>query len=382
MVKKILFVFGTRPEAIKMAPVIKLAKQSKSKLAPVVCVTAQHRYLLDQVLAEFNIKPDIDLDLMSPNQNLYDIMSSVMQGMKDVYRKVHPDLVLVQGDTSTVFGASLAAYYEDIDVGHIEAGLRSGNNRNPFPEEINRHFVSLIAKYNFCPTLTAKKNLLSEGVDPKKIFVTGNTIIDALQKILKEVRLKQPAIYGIDPKFLQTPYVLITGHRRENFGKGIKNICTTIRYLAKRYTDFNWLWVVHMNPNARKIVFKTLNDLVNVRLIEPPPYREFIYLMNHCKFIISDSGGVQEEAPSLRKTVLVTRICTERPEAIESGTSILVGTDTVKIKRYADKLLKDSKLNYNTENPFGDGMAAKRIIDVIVKGDCEEFSEFNRGRNK
>jgi UDP-N-acetylglucosamine 2-epimerase (non-hydrolysing) len=356
-----------------MAPVIDLARQHKSKLNPIICVTAQHRYLLDQALAEFNIKPDIDLDLMKPNQSLNDIVSRVLQGMRDVYHKVHPDLVLVQGDTSTVFAASLAAYYENIDIGHIEAGLRSRNNQNPFPEEINRRFVSLIAKYNFCPTLTAKNNLLSEAVDPKKIFVTGNTIVDSLEKTLKIVRSTQPAIRGVSVKFLQTPFVLITGHRRENFDGRMKNICMTVKSLALKHTNLHWLWAVHLNPNARNIVFETLNGLANVRLIEPPSYREFVYLMDRSKFIISDSGGIQEEAPSLQKMVLVTRICTERPEAVKYGTSVLVGSDPAKISKQVNKLLKYRKSINNIRNPFGDGKAARRILDVIFKAHCQEF---------
>jgi UDP-N-acetylglucosamine 2-epimerase (non-hydrolysing) len=374
MAKRVLFVFGTRPEAIKMAPVIELAKQRRNRLEPLVCVTGQHRYFLDQALAEFNIKPDIDLNLMMPGQTLYDIISRVSQRMKDVYRRVCPDLVLVQGDTSTVFAAALACYYEGIDVGHIEAGLRSGDNHNPFPEEINRRFVSLVARYNFCPTATAKKNLLSEGVNPKKIFVTGNTVIDIIEKTLQEMKLKQPVISGVAPEFLQVPFVLITGHRRENFNGGVENICTTVKSLAGRYPGFHWLWAVHLNPNAREIVFKTLNGLANVRIIEAPAYREFIYLMSRCKFVISDSGGIQEEVPSLGKKVLVTRICTERPEAVKSGTSILVGTDPDKISKHADSLLKDTTCGNNTKNPFGDGMVSRRIVDVIVEGSCREFS--------
>ena len=371
MTKKILFAFGTRPEVIKMAPLIALAKKS-GMLNPVVCVTAQHRYLLDQALAEFNIKPDIDLNLMRPNQTLYDITSRIMQKMRDVYRGIKPDLVLVQGDTSTVFAASLAAYYENINIGHVEAGLRSRNNRNPFPEEINRRFVSLIAKYNFCPTQTAKNNLSKENVNPEKIFVTGNTIIDSLKKVLKLVRSKPPDIQGIDPKFLEIPYVLITGHRRENFGKGIKNVSMAIKSLAMKYDDFRWLWVAHLNPKSRKAVFDILEKVPNVKLIEPVPYGEFIYLMDRSEFVISDSGGVQEEAPSLGKKVFITRITTERPEALKCGTSVLVGTNPHRINKHVDKILREKRPN-DIRNPFGDGRAAKRIIDVIVKGHCREF---------
>ena len=356
-----------------MAPVIKLAKKTRG-LKPIVCVTAQHRYLLDQALAEFDIKPDIDLNLMKPKQTLYDITSGVMKAIGKIYRKIQPDLVLLQGDTSTVFAAALAAYYENIDVGHIEAGLRSGDNRNPFPEEINREFVSLVARFNFCPTPDAKRNLLKEGTDPKRIFVTGNTVIDALEGVLKKVRRNAPDVKGVNKTFLETPYALITGHRRENFNGGMKNICVTIRALAKKHPDFHWLWAVHLNPNARGVVFRTLSGLKNVKLIEPPPYKEFVYLMDRSKFIISDSGGVQEEAPFLKKKVFVTRICTERPEAVKSGTSVLVGTDPQKINRHVKKILKmNNDPKRFAKNPFGDGKAAERIIDVIKRGSCKEF---------
>lgn len=375
MTKKALFVFGTRPEAIKMAPVIEAARNLKGKLDAIVCVTGQHRYLLDQALAEFGIKPDIDLNLMKPDQTLCDITSVVMRGVRDIYLKVRPDIVLVQGDTSTVFSASLAAYYENIRIGHIEAGLRSGDNKNPFPEEVNRRFVSLVAEYNFCPTADAGENLLKEGISQKKIFVTGNTIIDSLRKTLEIVRKKEPVIKGIDREFCKTPYVFITGHRRESFGGGMKDICLAVKTLAARHPDVNWLWTVHLNPNVRKVVFNVLSGLRNVRLIEPLPYRESVYLMDNCEFIISDSGGIQEEAPYLNKRVLVTRICTERPEAVRAGTSILVGTDLKKIIAHADKLLKSGTRAVDKKNTrlFGDGRAAGRIIDVIIKGSCREF---------
>jgi len=376
MTKKVLFVFGTRPEAIKMAPVIEEAKNSNGKLEAIVCVTGQHRYLLDQALAEFGIKPDIDLDLMKPEQTLYDITSVVMRAMSGVYRKVRPDVMLVQGDTSTVFSASLSAYYENINIGHVEAGLRSGDNNNPFPEEVNRRFVSLVSMYNFCPTSCAKNNLLKEGVSPKNIFVTGNTIIDSLCEILKIVREKEPVISGVSSEFYKREYVFITGHRRESFGTGMKNVCTAINALAVKHPDVNWLWAVHLNPNVRKVVFDMLSSTRNIKLIEPLPYRQSVYLMDKCKFIISDSGGIQEEAPYLNKRVLVTRICTERPEALRAGTSILVGTDSRKIINYADKLLKNkSQGNKRNTCIFGDGMASKRIVDVITKGACREFGK-------
>jgi UDP-N-acetylglucosamine 2-epimerase (non-hydrolysing) len=371
MAKRILFVFGTRPEVIKMAPVVELARKTKT-LQPVICVTAQHRYLLDQALAEFDIEPDIDLDLMRPRQSLEEITSRVMCGMRRIYRRVRPQLVLVQGDTSTVFAAALAAYYEGIDVDHIEAGLRSGNLRNPFPEEINRRFVALVARYNFCPTKGAKNNLLRENVDPKKVFVTGNTVVDALKRTLKLIGTKELMVAGVSREFLDSPFVLITGHRRENFGTGMKDLCRTIKALALKYKTLRWLWTVHLNPQAREVVFATLKNMDNVRLIEPPTYREFVYLMRKAQFIISDSGGVQEEAPSLGKQVLVTRICTERAEALASGTSVLVGTDPARISHYVSRFLEGVRCVCR-RNPFGDGNAARRIIDVIIKGKCQPF---------
>lgn len=374
MVKKILFVFGTRPEAIKMAPIIKLARKAGRRLDPVVCVTAQHRYLLDQVLDEFKIKPDIDLNIMKPGQTLYGVVSDVLNSMRCIYKKVKPDIVLVQGDTSTVLAASLSAFYEDIDIGHIEAGLRSGDNRNPFPEEINRRFVSLVAKYNFCPTETAREKLLSESVNPESIFVTGNTVIDALKEILEKVKRRPPVIKGVGKEFLKKPFVLITGHRRENFSGGMENVARTIKLLAAKHAKINWIWVVHLNPNARVVVFKLLSGLTNVKLVEPLPYSEFVYLMNKSKFIISDSGGVQEEAPSLGKTVFVTRICTERSEAIKNGMSILVGTNSAKINKEVDRILQSKKTG-NKKNPFGDGKAAARVIDVILEGGCRQFRQ-------
>jgi len=364
MKKKVLFVFGTRPEVIKMAPVIKLAKKSR-KVDPIVCVTAQHRFLLDQALREFCIKPDIDLDLMRPDQSLYDVVSSVMQAAGAVYRKLRPDIVLVQGDTSTVFAASLAAYYEGIDIGHIEAGLRSHDNRNPFPEEINRRFVSLVAKYNFCPTMEAKENLLTEGVSKNSIFVTGNTIVDALNGMLSDTAATPPSIPGLDIGFFEKPFVLITGHRRENFDT-MEEICAAVKTLAARYEDINWLWVIHLNPHVRRVVFEILKNIPNVRIVEPVPYKAFVYLMSRSKFIISDSGGVQEEAPSMGKSVLVTRNCTERPEAVETGTSILVGTDKGRIIKYASALLNGRVKKTCKRSPFGDGHAAERILDIIT----------------
>ena len=373
--KKILFVFGTRPETIKMAPVIERVRRTGKRLKSVICVTAQHRHLLDQMLQQFNIKPDIDLNVMKPGQTLGEVTASVLKGITGVYRKVGPDLVLAEGDTTTVYAASLAAYYEGIDVGHIEAGLRSGDIRNPFPEEINRRFVSPLARYNFCPTRSAKKNLLSEGINPGSIFVTGNTVVDALKKTLASVRRDPPVIRKPAASFLRKGFVLITGHRRESFGTGMRNVCRAIESLALKHRDLNWLWTVHLNPNARNVVFKILGGMANVRLVEPPPYREFICLMDRSKFVISDSGGVQEEAPTVGKSVLVTRVCTERPEGIRLGTSILVGTDPKKITGEAEKLLKAPRKPRapKASNPFGDGMASKRIVDVILRGSCKEF---------
>ncbi len=373
MRKKILFVFGTRPEVIKMAPVIEEARARKGEVECTICVTAQHRRLLDQALGEFNIKPDIDLNLMRPDQTLQALVASVTKGLKGVYESVKPDLVLVQGDTSTVFAAALTAYYENIDIGHIEAGLRSRNLRNPFPEEINRRFVSLVARYNFCPTPVARTNLLKEAVDPKTIFITGNTVVDALKNIVKTVKDKPPRISGLEESFLEKPYILITGHRRENLNGGMKNVCMTIKALANRYPHLNWIWVAHLNPNTRRIVFGSLKGEGNVRVIEPSPYREFVRLMINCEFIISDSGGIQEEAPYLKKPVLVTRICTERPEAIKCGLSILVGTDAGRITGCVDGLLRHKNKYVQNKNPFGDGKASGRILDVILRGSCREF---------
>lgn len=372
--KRILFVFGTRPEAIKMAPVIKAARQAGSALDPVICVTGQHRRLLDQAMEEFGIEPDIDLNLMRPNQALGDFVSLAIVAIKNAYQKARPGLVLVQGDTSTVFAACLAAYYDNIEIGHIEAGLRSADIHNPFPEEINRRFASSVARYNFCPTQRAKKNLLAEAVGPGTIFVTGNTVVDSLEEILKKrAGASLRKIKGLEAEFLKHPYVLITGHRRENFGGPLRDVCKAVRSLAIKHRSVNWLWAVHLNPNVRKVVFGVLSGLTNVRIIEPPSYGDFACLMKGCRLIISDSGGVQEEAPSLGKRVLVTRACTERPEAVEAGVSILVGTDPGRINKFTEKLLAGAGSDRKIKSPFGDGHASERIIDVITKGRCREF---------
>ena len=372
MKKKVLFVFGTRPEVIKIAPVVKCADSEKGKIEPIVCVTGQHRHLLDQALSEFDLKPDLDLDIMKPGQSLEGIVSCVMNGMKRAYHDIKPDVVLVQGDTSTVFAASLQAYYDNIPIGHIEAGLRSYDNRNPFPEEINRRFVSMVAEYNFCPTGEAKSNLIKESIDRNKIFVTGNTVIDALDLMLKINKHRPPAISPLRKDFLSKPYVLITGHRRENFGRGLENVARAIKELAGRHGHIGWLWVAHLNPRARDAVFKTLDRIKNTAIIEPVPYSSFVSLFSGSLFLISDSGGVQEEAARLGKTVLVTRICTERPEAINAGNSTLVGTDPERIIKEAENIIAGKAKRYK-RNPFGDGLASRRVMDVLLKGKCKQF---------
>jgi len=375
--KKILTVFGTRPEAIKMAPLVKELEKEKV-FESKVCVTAQHREMLDQVLEIFDIKPDYDLNIMKPNQDLYDITSNILLGIKKVLDDFKPDLVLVHGDTTTTFATTLASFYKKIAVGHIEAGLRTGNIYSPWPEEANRKLTGVLAKYHFAPTNTAKENLLKEGIKEENIIVTGNTVIDALflalEKIKQDKNLEQEIINKINSKIsthyslLTTNYILITGHRRENFGEGFINICEAIKELAIKYPDFNFVYPVHLNPNVRKPVNEILSDLDNVFLIEPLDYLPFVYLMSKSYLILTDSGGIQEEAPSLGKPVLVMRDTTERPEALEAGTVKLVGTDKEKIIKEVSKLIeeKDEYDKMSTSiNPYGDGIASKRIVEFL-----------------
>ena len=374
--KKILIVFGTRPEAIKMAPLVKEFEKYTDDFDTKVCVTAQHRSMLDQVLNIFEIKVDYDLDIMKHDQDLYDVTSKVLLNMRNVLRDFKPELVLVQGDTTTTFATSLASFYEKIPVGHIEAGLRTGKIYSPWPEEMNRRLTGCITKYHFPPTETSKENLLNEGVDPERLYVTGNTVIDALfmviDKIKKDKKLAESLVETIKQKGYEInenqKLILVTGHRRENFGEGFINICEALKEIAIKYKDFDILYPVHLNPNVQKPVYDILSDLNNVFLIEPIDYLPFIYLMSKSYFIITDSGGIQEEAPSLGKPVLVMRDTTERPEAVDAGTVKIVGTNKDNIVREASLLIENQEV-YNdmskAHNPYGDGKACDRILKVL-----------------
>ena len=370
---KILIVFGTRPEAIKMAPLVKELEKIK-EFESRVCVTAQHREMLDQVLEIFDIKPDYDLNIMKPNQDLYDITSNILLGMKDVLNDFKPNLVLVHGDTTTTFATTLASFYQKIDVGHIEAGLRTGNIYSPWPEEANRKLTGVLAKYHFAPTLTAKENLLKENIKEKNIIITGNTVIDALflalGKIKKNKKLQQEIFkkFSFPLSVIDSKFILITGHRRENFGNGFINICESIRELAIKYPEINFIYPVHLNPNVQKPVNKILSNVSNIYLIEPLNYLPFVYLMSKSYLILTDSGGIQEEAPSLGKPVLVMRDTTERPEAVEAGTVKLVGTDKEKIINEVSKLIEkkeEYKKMSQAYNPYGDGKSSKKIINFL-----------------
>jgi UDP-N-acetylglucosamine 2-epimerase (non-hydrolysing) len=368
MTKKILFVFGTRPEAIKMAPLIKEIEKS-GKFQSKICVTAQHRQMLDQVLKIFKIKPDYDLDIMTSNQSLFDITAKIILKLQEVLAAEKPDVVLAQGDTTTTFVASLAAFYMRTKVVHLEAGLRTRNKFAPFPEEINRRITSTIADIHLAPTPWAKENLVKENISAESIFVTGNTVIDALFNVvemLKESECRFESIFnGID---FSKKIVLITGHRRENFGEGFRNICEAISELAKRFGDAEFVYPVHFNPNVRKPVNEILRGIKNVHLIEPLDYEPFVYAMEKSHLILTDSGGVQEEAPSLGKPVLVMRETTERPEAVDAGTVKLVGTDKRKIIDEVSTLLTDSVAYLamsRAHNPYGDGKASQRIVKIL-----------------
>ncbi|MBL4680764.1 MAG: UDP-N-acetylglucosamine 2-epimerase (non-hydrolyzing) [Pseudomonadales bacterium] len=371
MTQKILIVFGTRPEAIKLAPLI-LALKAHPNFQTKVCVTGQHRQMLDQVLSLFDIKPDFDLDLMKPNQDLMDITSNVLLGLRDMFCEYLPDRLIVQGDTTTTFAASLAAHYHKVSIAHVEAGLRTGNLFSPWPEEANRKMTSALTDLHFAPTTTSANNLRSENVDEACIFVTGNTVIDALfqviDKIKSDVDLQQSIKASLPTLNPDKKLILVTGHRRESFGDGFENICQAIALLADR-DDVEIIYPVHLNPNVQEPVNRTLADKKNVHLIAPQDYLPFVYLMNQAYIILTDSGGVQEEAPSLGKPVLVMRDTTERPEAVEVGTAKLVGTDTQIIVKEANHLLdnKDSyKLMSQTHNPYGDGKATARIIEGLL----------------
>lgn len=378
--KKILLVFGTRPEAIKMAPLVKKLQQMPEEFQTVVCVTGQHREMLDQVLRLFDITPEYDLNIMKPNQDLYDITSRILLGMRDVFREVQPDMVLVHGDTTTSMAAALAAFYQQIPVGHVEAGLRTGNIYSPWPEEMNRLITGRITTHHFSPTSLAKENLVREHVDEKQIIVTGNTVIDALQMVVERLKNDELLANEVSAKINQMGYdvqrldgnrrmVLITGHRRENFGEGFLNICHAIKHLAEQYKDVDFVYPMHLNPNVRKPVLEILGDKAgNVFLIEPLDYLPFVYMMQHSTLILTDSGGVQEEAPGLGKPVLVMRDTTERPEAVEAGTVLLVGTNREKIEQGVSMLLDDAdtyRRMSEAVNPYGDGLACERIMTYL-----------------
>lgn len=369
--KKILTVFGTRPEAIKMAPLVH-ALDADSRFDAKVCATAQHREMLDQVLELFEIRPDFDLNIMTPGQTLNDVTTSMLVGLKPILEEFEPDVVLVHGDTATTFAASLAAYYQKIKVGHVEAGLRTGNIYSPWPEEANRKLTSAIANYHFSPTIGAKDNLLKEGVSESNITVTGNTVIDALfwvkEKLQKDKYLSEDLSSVFDYLDTNKKLILVTGHRRENFGGGFERICEALRQIAIRHPDTQILYPVHLNPNVQKPVSRLLKDLDNIILIKPQSYLPFCYLMGRAAIILTDSGGIQEEAPSLGKPVLVMRNTTERPEAVEAGTVRLVGTDVDMIVGQIGILLTDNSEYQKMSlayNPYGDGFACERILDAL-----------------
>ena len=374
--KKILLVFGTRPEAIKMAPLVKALQKDTEHFETRVCVTAQHRQMLDQVLEVFGITPEYDLNIMAPNQDLYDITAKVLLGLREVLKDFRPDTVLVHGDTTTSMAASLAAFYMQIPVGHVEAGLRTYNMLSPWPEEMNRQVTDRICTYYFAPTEQSRANLLQENIDAKKIFITGNTVIDAL---LMAVGIIFPPPAGVKEKMAKElqekgytvgdrEYILVTGHRRENFGDGFLHICKAIKELAALHPEMDIVYPVHLNPNVQKPVYELLSGLSNVYLISPLDYLPFIYTMQHSTLLLTDSGGVQEEAPSLGKPVLVMRDTTERPEAVEAGTVKLVGTNAEAIVRNVTALLLDKEMYKRmseTHNPYGDGQACERIIAAL-----------------
>ncbi len=378
-----MLVFGTRPEAIKMCPLVKEFQKYSEDFKTVVCVTGQHREMLDQVLNIFDVTPDYDLNIMKQGQDLYDVTSRVMLGLRDVLKEVKPDVVFVHGDTTTSTAAAIAAFYQQIPVAHIEAGLRTYNIYSPWPEEINRQLTSRIATYNFAPTPLSKSNLLKENIDERSITVTGNTVIDALYMVVDKIKNNANLSKELEQNLLKAGYdvnrladgkklVLITGHRRENFGDGFISICTAIKDLTQKYPNVDFVYPMHLNPNVRKPIHEVfgedLNNLGNMFFIEPLEYLNFVYLMEKCTIVLTDSGGIQEEAPGLGKPVLVMRDTTERPEALEAGTVKLVGTSYEKITSEVSKLLDDK--NYYDKmskavNPYGDGLACGRVVDTL-----------------
>lgn len=381
--KKVLLVFGTRPEAIKMAPLVKEFEKYAEDFQTIVCVTGQHRQMLDQVLQLFDITPDYDLNIMQQGQDLYDVTSRVLLGMRDVIKEVRPDVVLVHGDTTTSTAAALAAFYQQIPVGHVEAGLRTHNIYSPWPEEMNRQITGRIATYNFAPTFLSRQNLLEEKVSEQSITITGNTVIDALYWVVNKIKkdeilsaqlkgLLATAGYDVNRLSDGRKLVLITGHRRENFGSGFIYMCTAIRDLTLKYPNVDFVYPMHLNPNVRRpireVFGEELKDLGNMFFIEPMEYLSFVYLMERSTIVLTDSGGIQEEAPSLGKPVLVMRDTTERPEALEAGTVKLVGTNYAKIVSEVSMLLDDQEYYDKMSravNPYGDGLACGRIIEFL-----------------
>lgn len=385
--KKIMLVFGTRPEAIKMAPLVKEFQKYPVKFKTIVCVTGQHRQMLDQVLHLFEIIPDYDLNIMKQGQDLYDVTSRVLTGMRDVLKESQPDVVLVHGDTTTSTAAALAAFYQQIPVGHVEAGLRTHNIYSPWPEEMNRQITGRIAQYDFAPTPLSRDNLLKENIDNEKITVTGNTVIDALYMVVDKIKNNpeldsmlsdelRKAGYDVDRLSGDKKLVLITGHRRENFGDGFISMCQAIKALTEKYPDVDFIYPMHLNPNVRKPIHEVfgeeLNNLGNMFFIEPLEYLSFVYLMEKSAIVLTDSGGIQEEAPGLGKPVLVMRDTTERPEALEAGTVKLVGSDYHKIIDEVSTLI-DDQVYYDkmskAVNPYGDGKACQRIVGVLASND-------------
>ena len=383
--RTVLLVFGTRPEAIKMAPLVKAFEKEQNDFKTLVCVTGQHREMLDQVLRLFEITPDYDLNIMKQGQDLYDVTARVLLGMRDVLKEAQPDVVLVHGDTTTSTAAALAAFYQQIPVAHIEAGLRTHNIYSPWPEEMNRQITGRIATYDFAPTELSKENLIKENVNPNSILVTGNTVIDALHQVVEKIKSNPELDAQLEELLRKSGYdvnrlndgkklVLITGHRRENFGDGFINICNAIKSLSEKYTDVDFVYPMHLNPNVRKPIHEVfgedLSNLNNMFFIEPLEYLSFVYLMEKSTIVLTDSGGIQEEAPGLGKPVLVMRDTTERPEALKAGTVKLVGTNYSAIITEVSKLLEDN--TYYTQmsmavNPYGDGHACERITNFLKK---------------
>ncbi len=366
--KNALVLTGTRPEAIKLAPLV-LELQQSSFLNPVLCATGQHKEMLQSALDEFQIRPQIDLSVMRENQSLTELSGRLLLGLASVIQQTNPACILVQGDTTTALMGAISGFYAQIPVGHVEAGLRSGDLGAPFPEEFNRKAISLATQWHFAPTQRAAQNLYNEHVEMHRVFTTGNTVVDALQYMQARLRSTPPPLPSVVENILSaaTPYVLITGHRRENFGQGMENICTAIELLAAEFSHFAFIYPVHLNPHVRKVVHARIANLPNVVLIEPCNYREFLRLLDNCYFVLSDSGGVQEEAPSFGKQVLCMRTVTERPEGVEAGFCTLVGAECADIVREARKLLRQKQNVLSLSNPYGDGKACSRIREILEK---------------